>query len=88
MGVRIYPVIPAPDPGFVLEPDLDEACSQPKRATPRLPGWGSFVISLLGRWVFLRMIGRGCSRVAKPAQQLADRALGHADRPAGRDLRL
>ena len=25
-------------------------------------------------------------RHAKPAQQLADRALGHADRPAGRDL--
>ena len=46
-------------------------------------------ISLLGRWVFLRMIGpRLQPRHAKPVQQLADRALGHADRPAGRDLRL
>ena len=54
----ISPVIPFARPWLRLGTRSRLACLQPKRATPRLPGWGSFVFkSLLGRWVFLRMIG-------------------------------
>src|SRR5271157_6068697 len=64
------------------------ACLRPMRATLRLPDRGSFFKSLLGCCVLLRMIGpRLKPGHAKPAQQLANRTLGHTDRPAGRDFR-
>ena len=90
MGAQIYSSDPfCPTLASFLEPDLDWfACSRSGQRLGYQAGEVLF-ISLLGRWVFLRMIGRGLQpRHAKPAQQLADRALGHADRPAGRDLRL
>ncbi len=89
MGAQIHSNAPFARPWLRLGTRSRSACLQPKRATPRLPGWGSLFKSLLDRCVFLRIVRpRLQPRHAKPAQQLAERALGHADGPAGRDLRL